>query len=124
MWNYGFAVNKKLWTSSYVLLTVGIDCCLLAIVAYYTDLKQRKRGVYFFQVFGKNTLAIYLLSELLVILLYMAPAGDTSLFRWIFVHVFKPVGDYSGAFLFAIAYMLTCWSVGCVMDKKKIYIKI
>lgn len=124
MWNYGFAINKKLWTSSYVLLTVGLDCCLLAMIVYYTDLKQRRQGVYFFQVFGRNTLAIYLLSELLVILLYITPAGDTSLFRWIFVHVFKPFGGYPGAFLFAIAYMLVCWSVGYVLDKKKIYIKI
>lgn len=124
MWNYGFAINKKLWTSSYVLLTVGLDCSLLAMIAYYTDFLKRRKGVYFFEVFGKNTLAIYLLSELLVVVLFMVPVGDMNLFRWIYLSIFKPLGDYSGAFLFSIAYMLVCWTVGYVMDKNKVYIKI
>src|ERR1700722_19972292 len=28
-WNMVFPINKKLWTSSFVCLTVGIDLCLL-----------------------------------------------------------------------------------------------
>ena len=124
MWNYGFPINKKLWTSSYVLLTVGLDCSILALISYYTDLQKQRKGVYFFEVFGKNTLAIYLLSELLAIVLYMTPVGDVNLYRWIFVHIFQPFGGYIGSFLFAISYMLVCWSVGYVMDKMKIYIKI
>jgi predicted acyltransferase len=29
-WNFSFPINKKLWTSSFVLNTVGIDCMILA----------------------------------------------------------------------------------------------
>lgn len=124
LWNYGFPFNKKLWTSSFALLTIGLDLFILSAIIYYTDFIHKTKGTYFFVVFGKNPLIIYLLSELLVIVLWMIPVGDSSLFRWIFLTIFRPFGGYMGAFLFAIAYMLTCWLVGWMMDKKKIYVKI
>ena len=34
-WDLIFPINKKLWTSSYVLLTVGLDCIILALMIYY-----------------------------------------------------------------------------------------
>jgi predicted acyltransferase len=36
-WNYGFPINKKIWTSSFVLHTVGLDCMILACILYYVD---------------------------------------------------------------------------------------
>lgn len=124
MWNYIFPINKKMWTSSYTLLTIGLDLSIISAIIYYTDFLKRTKGIYFFQVFGKNPLSIYLLSELLVTCLFMIQVGDTSLFRWIFVNIFSHFGAYFGAFLFAIAYMLLCWTVGYIMDEKKVYIRI
>lgn len=124
MWDYVFPVNKKMWTSSYSLLTIGIDLCILSLIIYYTEFKRMTKGSYFFEVFGKNPLTIYLLSEILAICLWMIPVGDESLYRWIFVNLFSPFGGYTGSFLFAIVYMLVCWSVGFLMDKKRIYIRI
>lgn len=124
-WNYIFPINKKLWTSSFVLHTVGLDCMLLATIIYIMDMQKRTRWGWFFEVVGKNPLTVYLLSELLVTVLYLVKVdGDTSLFRWIYVHLFIFAGDYWGSFLFAVAYMLLCWSVGYWMDKKKIYLRV
>jgi len=124
MWNYGFPINKKLWTSSFAVLTVGLDLCIIALITYYVDFLNQTQGTYFFEVFGKNPLVIYLLSELLVVGLYMNQVGDESLFSWIYQTVFQNFGDYFGAFLFAVAYMMICWTMGYFMDKKKIYIKL
>lgn len=124
MWNYVFPINKKIWTSSYVLLTVSLDLMIIASVMYYTDFLHRTKGTYFFEVFGKNPLVIYLLSELLLIVLYMIPMGDTNLFKWIFQTIFSNFGDYLGSFVMAVVYTLLCWAVGYWMDKRKIYIKI
>ena len=124
MWNYGFEINKKLWTSSYVLLTIGLSTSILALIVYYTDFLNQTKGVYFFEVFGKNTLAIDLLSELLTPLMWRIPISGQSSYVWIYENMFKPFGDYFGAFLFSFVYMLICWSVGYLLDKKKIYIKI
>jgi predicted acyltransferase len=125
-WNNFFPINKKLWTGSFVFITVGIDCCLIAGLIYVTDFLQYTRWTYFFQVFGKNPLFIYLLSELGVTLLFFIPIGAerTSLFRWIYQHIFAHAGSYFGSFLFAVWFMLCCWLVGYILDRKKIYVRV
>ena len=124
-WDLMFPINKKLWTSSYVLLTVGIDLCVLSLLVFIIDIAGRKNWTYFFEVFGRNTLFIYLLSEVFVILLYSIPVGDTSLGRWIYVNLFQSwAGNLNGSPLFAIWIMLSCWVVGYFMDKRKIYVKV
>jgi predicted acyltransferase len=124
-WNFTFPINKKLWTSSFVLHTVGLDCIILAAIIYVVDFLGKTRWTGFFQVFGKNPLFIYLLSELGVILLFVFHAGDgTSLFRWTYKHIFQHAGMYFGSFLFAICFMLICWLVGLWLDKRKIYVRV
>ncbi|HET7734005.1 MAG TPA: DUF5009 domain-containing protein [Paludibacter sp.] len=123
-WNDFFPVNKKLWTSSYSVLTVGLDCVLISAIIYLTDFAGLKKGTNFFIITGKNPLFIYLLSELGVTVMFMIHIGDQSLFRWLYHNVFIHTGDYTGSLLFAIWWMLTCWLVGYLLDKKKIYIKL
>jgi len=123
-WNYGFPINKKLWTSSFVLHTVGLDCMLLACIMYYVDFLNRRTGTYFFEVFGKNPLFIYLLSEVFVTILYMININDTSLYNWLYQNIFAYSGAYIGSLLFAVAVMLFCWVCGYFMDKRKIYVRV
>lgn len=125
-WNYGFPVNKKIWTSSFVLHTVGLDCMILACVIYYIDFLNRRTGVSFFEVFGKNPLFIYLVSELSITIFYMININGTPLPEWLYQNVFSFGGNllYIGSLLFAIAYMLYCWLVGFILDKNKIYVRV
>jgi predicted acyltransferase len=123
-WNNFFPINKKLWTGSFVFLTVGIDCVLLAALIYMVDFLQVKRFNYFFEVFGKNPLFIYLVSEVASILLGFIPIGDQRLHSWLFENIFSLAGMYFGSFLFAVAFMLMCWFVGYFMDKKKVYVRV
>ncbi len=124
-WNLVFPVNKKLWTSSYVVLTVGMDCIIIAAIIYVINFKNQTRWTYFFEVFGKNPLFIYLLSELGVTLLYFLRLGNnTSIYQWFYENIFSHAGNYTGSLLFAICYMLSCWFVGYILDKRKIYIRV
>ena len=129
-----FPINKKLWTPSYVFHTVGLDLLILPIIVFVIEHLGEKRWTPFFEVFGKNTLFIYILSEILVILMYWIPRGaywpvpgkvqPESVLSWIYTHVFKIAGDYTGSFLFGVWVMLTCWIVGYILHRKKIYIKV
>jgi len=125
-WHPFFPINKKLWTGSFVLLTVGIDCIILAVLIYTTDFLQQRKWGWFFEVFGKNPLFIYLLSEIGAILLGFFSVGENyrSLHSWIFEKVFSHAGMYFGSFLFAISFMLVCWLVGYILDKRKIYVRV
>lgn len=124
-WDLIFPINKKLWTSSFVLLTCGIDLFAIATLIYFLDMKKAKGWSYFFEVFGKNTLFIYLLSEIFIITLFAVDIEGESLYRWIADNVFISwSGGYMGSLLFALWVMLTCWIVGYFMDKKGIYVKV
>ena len=123
-WNSLLPINKKLWTSSYALLTVGLDCAIIAAIVYIVDILKIKRGTQFFLVAGKNPLFIYLMSELGVTVMFLIQIGDESAFRWLYQHIFIHAGPYFGAFLFSVWWTLTCWVVGYILDKKKVYIKI
>ncbi len=123
-WNFSFPINKKLWTSSFVLHTVGLDCIILAAIIYVVDILQKRSWTPFFEVFGKNPLFIYLLSEVGIILLYLIRIGKIPFPKWLYENVYKLSGAYIGALLFAISWMLFCWVVGYMMDKKKIYIRV
>lgn len=127
-WNMVFPINKKLWTPSFVLLTSGIDLLLIAALVYVLEMKSWNKGGWtkFFLVFGKNPLFIYLLSELLVTVLYMIPVDHRqSFYGWINKVFFQVIAPGAiGSLLFALTYMLLCWSVGWWLNKRKIYIKV
>ena len=124
-WNLIFPINKKLWTSSFVLQTVGLDCIIISIIIYIINFRQQTSWTYFFEVFGRNPLFIYLLSELAAILLYFIRIEPKlSLYQWIYRNVFIYAGDYLGSLLFAVSFMLLCWLGGYFLDKRKIYVRV
>ena len=124
--NFYFPISKKLWTVGFVFLTVGLDLILLSFLIYVIEFREKKRWTYFFSVFGKNPLSIYLLSELLVVVLLILPVNaDENVFGFVNRTVYQAV--FPGAFgslLFALTYMMICWTVGLILDKKKIYIRV
>jgi len=124
MWNYQFPINKKLWTSSFVLLTVGLDMIILATIIYRIELHHQHQFASFFEVFGKNPLVIYLFSELLVSCLNLIQIGNQSCFEWIYSNSFANLATYWASFAFAFSYMLVCWLLGYILNKYKIYIRV
>lgn len=124
-WSGVFPFNKKLWTSSYVLCTIAIDLFVLSLLVYVIDLRKMRGWTYFFEVFGRNTLFIYLLSEVIQTIFWTTHVGNLALFDWLLKNGFQWwAGDKPGSFIFALAFMLSCWLVGYGLDKKHIYIKI
>jgi predicted acyltransferase len=119
-WDMAFPINKKLWTSSFVLLTVGLDLLILPVLIYVIELYHYRKWTYFFVVFGRNPLFIYLLSELLLITM-----GLTGMHHWFYEDFFSGFASpVNASFLFAFFFMLVCWIVGYILDKRKIYIKV
>jgi predicted acyltransferase len=126
-WNLVFPIGKKLWTSPFVLLTSGIDLIWISALVYIIEMSNRKavNWTEFFMIFGRNPLFIYVLSEIFVVILFMIPIGRESLFGFVNTHFFQLIapGPF-GSFLFAITFMLFCWSIGWWLNKKRIYVKV
>jgi predicted acyltransferase len=124
MWNYQFPINKKLWSSSFVMLTVGLDMVIIGTIIYRIELQRQLQFSGFFEVFGKNPLVIYLCSDLLLTILNLVQVGDITLFSWIFKEGFSFFAPYWASLAFAISFMLVCWLLGYILNKYKIYIRV
>jgi predicted acyltransferase len=124
-WGFWFPIAKKLWTSSFVVFTVGTDLVVLAGLVALLEDRPPNPATRFFQVFGRNPLAIYLFSELFVTTLRqieVAPGQD--LYNWISTALFQAaVPGALGSLLCAIAYMLVCWFVGYGLDRRGIILR-
>ncbi|PJJ75040.1 putative acyltransferase [Thermoflavifilum aggregans] len=131
-WNLSFPIAKKLWTSPFVLYTVGLDLLILGVLMYVlevrTDVLNRpgmQRLIYFFLVFGRNPLFLYLVSELLITILWMIPVGDNDLPQWVSDHIFQKIATGAfGGLLYSLSYMLICWLIGLWLDRRRIYIRV
>src|SRR5687768_499280 len=136
-WNFSFPINKKIWTSSYVVCTAGLAIIVLATLIYFIELKNSRGGwTRFFEVFGKNPLFIFALSGLIPKAL--APVRITNGFNkdgkpafispwgWFYENVCAkiPGPPEIGSLLFAVCFVLLLWAIAYWMDKRKIYIRV
>ena len=63
LWHLQFPIIKKIWSSSFVLLTAGISSLLLAIFYYVIDIKNRRSWCQPFVWIGTNAITIYLIAH-------------------------------------------------------------
>ncbi|MEX1238844.1 MAG: heparan-alpha-glucosaminide N-acetyltransferase domain-containing protein [Cyclobacteriaceae bacterium] len=125
IWDMAFPINKKIWTSSFVLLTVGLDLLILSVLIYIIEIYRRQRWTYFFVVFGRNPLFIYLLADVLITVMVMIPVAGTNLQQWFYRDLLGSVaGPVLASFLFAVFFMLLNWTVGFFLDKMRLYVKV
>jgi predicted acyltransferase len=124
-WDMYFPINKKIWTSSYVLLTIGIDLMILSALLYVIEMYNARKWTYFFVVFGRNPLFIYIMAGLIVQFMWMIPVGERNLQSWLYKNFFGSfAAPVHASFMFAIFYMLLNWGIGYLLDKNKIYVKV
>jgi predicted acyltransferase len=129
IWDKAFPINKKLWTSSFVLLCAGIDFILIGLISWWVETKERPFANTFFLVLGKNSILAYAISELLTIQMGKIEVtegnGVTDLGSWSYWHFFEPIfGKYNGSLAFAISFVLVCWTICYVFYRKKWFLKV
>jgi len=66
LWGQVFPINKRLWSSSFVLYAGGWSLLLLSVFYLVIDVAGLKRWAFPFVVIGVNSIAIYLASEGLI----------------------------------------------------------
>lgn len=137
MWDFSFPINKKIWTSSYVLYTAGLATLLLGLLIYVLEMRAVKpRWSRFFEVFGKNPLFIFAFSVLLPRSLALVRWPDhvdeqgktvySTALPWFYEHLCKPLSSdlRIGSFVYAVCMMVFMWSIVWAMDRKKWYLKV
>lgn len=113
-------LNKRVWSTSFVLVTCGWGALLLALLMYVIDVKNVNKGWTFFLVFGMNPLFLYVLSEVVAIVFS----------RWeirhaIYYGITQVITDeYFASLIYAVLFCSLMCATGYILHRKKIYIKI
>lgn len=63
IWGFAFPINKRLWTSSFVLFVGGVSMVLMAIFYLIIDVAGYRKWAFPFVLIGVNSIVIYLASE-------------------------------------------------------------
>lgn len=137
IWSLGFPINKKIWTSSYVLYTTGLGIMTIGGMIWYIEVQGVKNWLTkFFDVFGKNPLFIFVLSGLFpkAMALIRIPnglseAGDQlyiTPLSWFYQNVCAQIPGVPeiGSFVYSLLFLALMWIIGYFMDKKGIYVKV
>lgn len=132
--SYGFPINKKIWSPTFVLTTCGLAASLFALLIWAIDIKGWKKWSKFFEVFGINPLFLFCLSGVVAIIISavkvpyeLSESGLTSLQGWVYRMVMVPFcggNETLASLIFALMFVLLMWLVGLILYKKKIYIKL
>lgn len=118
--HYGIPVNKKLWSSTFVLITCGSGSNLLALLIWFIDIRKKKKWTLFFESFGINPLYLYVQADVLAVITWI-----TGFSHYVCSEVFIPLfGNYGGSLAWALFFVCLNWIPGYLLYKKRIYIKL
>ncbi len=128
-WGLIFPINKTLWSSSYVLWTGGLALQTLAGCFWVTDIKHYHSCTRFFEIFGMNALAAYILHvfflKIQAMFTYSLSSGETVGLRpYLTDMLFGWASSHNASLLYALSYTLLWFLVLMLMDHKKVYLKL
>jgi predicted acyltransferase len=128
--NLWFPINKKLWTSSYVLFTAGLALACLAACYWAVDVHEWRRWATPFVVLGTNAIAAYVLAEVIAhwigrMEVVQADGSTLSWQEWIYQRFFVWLGDPANtSLLYALVFLALCWAAMWALYRKRIFLKI
>ncbi|MCX7596699.1 MAG: DUF5009 domain-containing protein, partial [Fischerella sp.] len=129
IWDLAFPINKKLWTSSYVVFTTGWALLLLASCYELIEVRQMRRWGKPFEFMGLNAIAIFVGSVLLIKILVRTTIGTgenaPSTYDWIYQNLFASwAGKFNGSLFFAVVNVLLWLAVAYGMYRQRWFIKV
>lgn len=115
IWNLDFPINKNLWSSSFVMQTVGLSLLLFALFYYVIDVLKYTRWTLFFQVIGMNSILIYI-SGKFIDWEFTADA----FFKWLG----QLTGEPYSILVIAIVLVLIKWLFLKFLYDKKVFLRV
>lgn len=127
-WSHWLPLNKRLWTSSFVLFNAGVSALALSIFIWWLDVQKKGTQLAMPLIaFGTNALAAYALSEFLASFLSSAkvPGSVHTLQKTLFVPFATFIPDpYIAALTYAVVYVTICFIPVLLLFRKKVFLKV
>lgn len=115
VWNNWFPINKKLWSSSFVLASGAWSLGIFAVFYYLIDVKGWRKGVLFFQVVGMNSITIYMAQRIVNV------QSISDFFLGGLAGLLPPA---AGTLVLEAGYFAVCWLFLYFLYTKKCFLKV
>ena len=115
LWSLDFPINKKLWSSSFVLVVGAYSLACFALFYYIIDVKGHRKWAFPLKVIGMNSITIYMLQKIVSI---------PSINRFFLEGLAGLFSPEIGKVIFAIGYVLICWLILYFLYRKDVFLKV
>jgi predicted acyltransferase len=123
-----FPINKSLWSSTFVLVTSGIACILLALIIAYWDKGKRRFGLQWLRIYGSNPILLFVLAGLLARILNLikvdTQVGVLSIKHLLYQTLANVFPEKIASLIFALGFMLVFYLLALLLYKRNIFIKL
>lgn len=130
VWHFLFPINKKLWTSSYVLVTGGLATWFLAAWLWIVEVKGWHKLSFPFKVYGLNAIFAYFAVDIWVIsaakIKYKLNGKEVDGLSYLYKTIFEPLSSnpYNSSLYYALAVVTGMWLLLYWMYRKRLFIKL
>ncbi|HWY65530.1 MAG TPA: hypothetical protein VNX61_09965 [Rhizomicrobium sp.] len=135
IWSIWFPLNKKMWTSTFVLTAGGWSLLLFALFYWVVEVRgwcrqgATKALAWPWLVFGSNAIAAYMISELLpgaLNLIHFKVAGsDMTPLHWWERYLAALIADPGwAAFSYSVTYTAVCFIPVWLLYRNKLFLKV
>ena len=115
LWSLDCPINKKLWSSTFVLVVAAYSLGLFALFYYIIDVRGWKGWTKFFEVVGLNSITIYMAQRIISF------SGINRFFLGGLADLCpEPVGNL----ILNIGYFMISWLFLWFLYKKKVFLKV
>ena len=115
LWSLVFPVNKKLWTSSFVLVVAAYSVAMFALFYWIMDVKGWKKWAFFFKVIGMNSITIFFAQRVI---------SFRNIGKFFFSGVAGLFPEQIGSIIISVAYIAAWWLFLLFLYRKKVFLRI
>ena len=115
LWSQAFPINKKMWTSTFVLVVGAYSVLMFALFYYIIDVRACRWWTPFFTVIGMNSITIYL-GQRFINFSYTADR--------LFGGLVHKLPEASQEFFSSAAYIAVCWLFLYFLYRKRVFLKV
>jgi predicted acyltransferase len=135
MWSDSFPLNKKMWTSSFVLAAGGWSLLLFAVFTWAVEMRgwgrqgASQKLAWPWLVFGSNAIAAYMFSELLPgalgLVHFQSSGSDTTPLHWWQHTLAMTIPDPGwAAFAYSVTFAAVCFIPIWLLYRNKLFLKV
>ena len=115
IWSKWFPINKKLWTSTFVLVVGTYSLAMFALFYWIIDVKGWNKWTLPFKVIGMNSITIFLAPRLI---------SFKQATNFLFGGVIGLFPEQPGKVAYYVFYLLVEWFFLYFLYKKKVFLKV